>query len=83
LEIYVFLCPFSSGSRHVKGLLSITIILRVYPKNNNVIARRMLIRRSNLQLDKEIASGKEHTCPGERCQGERPRNDMNRKMFEF
>ena len=32
--------------------------------------------RSNLQIIQGIASGIEHTCPGGRCQGERPRNDI-------
>jgi hypothetical protein len=27
-------------------------------------------------LKQEIASGEKHTCPGGRCQGERPRNDI-------
>ena len=34
-------------------------------------------KRSQRHLRQEIASGKEHTCPGGWCQGERPRNDIS------
>jgi hypothetical protein len=39
-------------------------------------AALVLGRRSNLGIHEGIASGEEHTCPGGRCQGERPRNDI-------
>ncbi len=39
-------------------------------------AARVLWWRSNLLTMLGIASGEEHTCPGGRCQGERPRNDI-------
>jgi hypothetical protein len=38
---------------------------------------------SNLQLDKEIASGTPALAGGAREEQGRPRNDMNREMFEF
>jgi hypothetical protein len=33
-------------------------------------------QRSNLRIIQGIASGEKHTCPGGRCQGARPRNDL-------
>lgn len=35
-----------------------------------------VLREAILGFSEEIASGKEHACPGGWCQGMRPRNDM-------
>ena len=68
---------FSLRTLWQKGLLQevyYVIARRAFVLSDDTCAVRQCGEQSHVNL--EIASGKEHTCPGGRCQGERPRNDI-------
>jgi len=50
---------------------------------SHVIARRRTSVEAIPGLSEEVASGKEHTCPGGLCKGKRPRNDNFLSILEI